>query len=234
MHEDTLNRLLELLKRTFGTRLTSFIMYGSSHTGEFHEGYSNINTMVLVSGVTVKDLSAIGRDLRWFLLKSNPAPLIFTRDELNSFKDVFPIEMLDMMEHHTVLYGEDPFKGISIDPKNLRFQCESELKAKLIKLRQSLFVHHSEKKAASLMLNSLSSFIAIFKGVLRLKGVDAPGHKRDVIQAAARLAGFDQSPFLKLIAVREGTDWLKKGDAFRTMEMYIEGITKVINFIEKE
>ncbi len=234
MHEDTLNRLLELLKRTFGTRLASFIVYGSSHTGEFHEGYSNINTMVLVSGVTVKDLSAMGRELKWFLLKGNPAPLIFTNDELGSLKDVFPIEMLDMMEHHTVLYGEDPFRGITIDPRNLGFQCESELKSKLIKLRQSLFVHHSEKKTVALMTGSLSSFIAIFKGVLRLKGRDAPGHKRDIVLATANLAGFDQSPFLKLIGVREGKEKLGKEEVYRTMEMFIEGITKVINFIEKE
>ncbi len=235
MHEETLDRILQVLKKVLGTRLSSFIMYGSSHTGEFHEGYSNINTMAIVSSITMNDIAAIGRELKWFFYKVNPSPLIFTHDELNSFKDVFPIEMLDIIEHHTLVYGDaDPLKNIAIDPKNLRFQCESELKTKLIKLRQALFIHNSEKKASMLMVNSISSFVAIFKGVLRLKGKTAPAHKKDILNEIAQLVEFDRTPFLKLIAVREKKEKFKKGEIFRTLEMYVEGITKVINFIEKE
>ncbi len=235
MHEETLDRILQVLKSVLGTRLKNFVMYGSSHTGEFHEGYSNINTMAIVSNITMNDIAAIGRELKWFFYKGNPAPLIFTQDELNSFKDVFPIEMIDIIENHTLVYGdEDPLKKITIDPKNLRFQCESELKAKLIKLRQALFIHNSEKKASLLMVNSISSFVAIFKGVLRLKGKTAPVHKRDILNEISKLVEFDQTPFLKLIAVREKKEKFKKRESFRTLEMYIEGITKVINFVEKE
>ncbi len=235
MHEETIERILQVFKRVLGTRLKSFVMYGSSHTGEFHEGFSNINTMAVVSTITMNDIAAIGRELTWFFYKGNPSPLIFTQDELNSFKDIFPIEMLDMIEHHTLVYGEtDPLKNITIDPKNLRFQCESELKGKLIKLRQALFIHNTEKKASLLMVNSISSFIALFKGVLRLKGKDTPAHKRDILNEVAQLVEFNQTPFLKLIEVREKKDKLKKSETFRTLEMYIEGITKVINFIEKE
>lgn len=235
MHEETLDRILQVLKKVLGTRLISFVMYGSSHTGEFHEGYSNINTMAVVSGITMHEIAEIGRELKWFFYKGNPSPLIFTRSELDSFKDVFPIELLDMIEHHTLIYGDtDPLKDITIDRKNLRFECESELKSKLIRLRQALFLQHSEKKAIQLMTTSLSSFVALFKGVLRLKGKDVPVHKRDAIAAIAGLADFDQTPFLRLLAVREKRDTLKKGETFKTLEMYVEGITKVINYIEKE
>ncbi|MCL4467424.1 MAG: hypothetical protein M1591_00635 [Deltaproteobacteria bacterium] len=235
MHEITIERILQVFKRVLGTRLQSFVMYGSSHTGEFHEGFSNINTLAIVSTITMNDIAAIGRELAWFFYKGNPPPLVFTKDELTSFKDVFPIEMLDMIEHHTLVYGEiDPLKNISIDPKNLRFQCESELKGKLIKLRQALFMQNSEKKASLLMVNSISSFIALFKGVLRLKGRNAPAHKRDILNEIAQLVEFDQTPFIKLIEVREKKNKFKKSETFRTLEMYIEGITKVIYFIEKE
>ncbi|MGC9027840.1 MAG: hypothetical protein ACP5JP_09965 [bacterium] len=235
MHEETLNRVLDVLKSILGTRLISFIMYGSSHTGEYHKGYSNINTMAIVTGITMKEIAQIGEELKWFLYKGNPSPLIFTREELDSFKDVFPIEMLDIIEHHTLVYGDaDPLKDINLNLKNLRTQCESELKAKLIRLRQSLFVHYSEKKAAMLMANSVSSIMAIFKGVLRLKGIPAPAHKREILSRISELVGFDQTPFLKIIEVREGKYKFKKEEVFKTFEMYIEGILKVINFIEKE
>lgn len=235
MHEEILERILQVLKKILGTRLISFVMYGSSHTGEFHEGYSNINTMAVVSGITMHDIAEIGKELKWFFYKDNPSPLVFTPDELNSFKDVFPIEMLDMIDHHTLVYGDtDPLKGITIDRRNLKFQCESELKAKLIRLRQALFLNQSEKQAAVIMTASLSSFIALFKGVLRLREIEVPARKKEVIAAIAGLVDFDQTPFLRLLAVREKKDKLKKSETFKTLEMYVEGITKVIKFLEKE
>jgi len=235
MHEETLNRVLQVFKGILGSRLTAFVMYGSSHTGEFHEGYSNINTMAIVSNITAMDIAKIGKELKWFIYKGNLSPLIFTQEELNSYKDVFPIEMFDLIEHHTLVYGDkDPLKGITIDPRNLKFQCESELKAKLLKLRQALFINNSEKKVSMLMTNSISSFVAIFKGVLRLNGKEPPIHKRDIISEVSKIVGFDQTPFLKIISVREKKERFKKEDVFRTLEMFVEGITKVINFIEKE
>ncbi len=233
MHEETLGRLLHTLESVFGSRLLGLVMYGSSHSGEYHKGYSDINTMALVSGVTAGDIAAAGKELKWFFYHGNPAPLIFTKEELDSFKDVFPIEMLDMVRQHTVIYGSDPLKDITIDKKNLKFQCESELKSKLIKIRQSLFTNSSNKSALHLMINSLSSFTAIFKGVLSLEGAEVPVHKKEVILQTAQLTGFEPSPFLKILAVREKKDTLKKDEIFRTMEMYIEGITGVINFVAR-
>lgn len=235
MHEETLNRVLQVLKNILGARLISFVMYGSSHIGEFHKGYSNINTLAIVKTITMREISAIGKELKWFLYKGNPSPLIFTTEELNSFKDAFPIEMLDIVQHHQLIYGDvDPLKDIKVDPRNLRIQCEIELKSKLIKLRQSLFVNNSEKKAAKLMVNSISSIIAIFKGVVRLKGIPAPAHKREILGEITKLVDIDQAPFLKLLEVRENKYKLKKDEVFKTFEIYIEGIVKIINFIEKE
>lgn len=234
MHEETLKRILDTLKSVLGARLLSFTMYGSSHTGEFHEGYSNINTMAVVSGITVNDISAIGKELKWFFYKGNPPPLFFTQDELTSFKDVFPIEILDIIKYHTVVYGADPVKDMIVDQKHLQFQCESELKSKLIKMRQSLFTDSSNKSTVQLMTGSLSSFVAIFKGVLRLEGKDVPVQKKDVILQTAQLTGFDSSAFLKILAVREKKDKFQKEALFRTMEMYIEGIVRVINFVTRQ
>ncbi len=231
MYEDTLNRILQALKATLGTRLLSFVLYGSLPTGEYQKGYSNINTLVVVSNITVSDIVAIGKEIKWFLYDQNPPPLIFTQDELNSFKEVFPIEILDMKRRHTVVYGVDPLKDITIDLKNLEFQCEFELKSKLLKLRQSLFVYSSDKKAISLMINSLPGIVAVFKGILRLKGRDVPINKKDVIQDVAKLAAFDPSPFLNVFTAREKKEQLKKKDALRILEMFIEGITKATDFV---
>ena len=51
-------------------------------------------------------------------------------------RDVFGIELLDFqLCHHTVL-GDDPFAALSFAKVDVRLQCERELKASLIRLRQ--------------------------------------------------------------------------------------------------
>ena len=55
-------------------------------------------------------------------------PVFFTEDYIIRSTDVFPIEFLDMKENHVTLYGKDLFEAIAVDTKNLRFQCEQEIK----------------------------------------------------------------------------------------------------------
>ncbi len=232
MHEDILKRLLDTLKSVFDTRLISFVMYGSSHTGEYHKRYSNINTIVLVKDVHTDDIIKLGKEIIWFLKDDNPAPLIFTENDISSYKDVFPIEMLDIIENHTVVYGDDPFKDLQIDKTNLRFQCEYELKSKLLLLRQSLFNKSSRRRVQEIMLNTLPGIVALFKGVLRLKDQEIPARKKETIEKLSQFIGFVPSGLLKMLSVRQGNEILKKSDVYAVMDSYIQAIVKVLDFIE--
>lgn len=230
MHEETLERLVSVLKSVFGSRFLGLIVYGSSHSGEYHKGYSDINTVALVSSVTAGDIAAAGRELKWFLYHGNPAPLIFTKEELVSYKDVFPIEMLDMIHQHKVVFGSDPLENQTVDKKHLGFQCESELKSKLIGLRQSLFANHTTGKLSAVLLKSLSGIVALFRGILALRGADIPVAKSDIIQKTAQIVGFEPAPFLNILAAREGKRKLAKKEIFRTFEMYVDGIARAAEF----
>ena len=63
-----------------------------------------------------------------------------TRDELERSADVFTIELLDMQQHHRVLFGEDVLKGLQIPMDLHRVQVEYELREKLILLRQHILL----------------------------------------------------------------------------------------------
>ena len=55
-----------------------------------------------------------------------------------------------------------------------------------------------------LLLDSVSTFCVLFRHALILRGIDAPALKREVIQRAREVFGFDAAPFEKLLDVREG------------------------------
>ena len=51
-------------------------------------------------------------------------------------RDVFPVEFLDFQLVHETILGEDPFVSLQVDKAHVRLQCERELKATLVRLRQ--------------------------------------------------------------------------------------------------
>src|SRR6476469_5482682 len=111
-------------------------------------------------------------------------PVFFTVDELSRAADVFPIEFLQMEKARRVLFGADPFDLVEISPANLRHQTEYELRTKLIRLRR-LYVPASDsvEKLLALMTDSVSSFAALFRAVLILRGQEPPVSKAESVRA---------------------------------------------------
>ena len=56
----------------------------------------------------------------------------------------FTIELLDMQQHHRVLFGEDMVQGLQISMHVHRVQVEYELREKLILLRQQILLTSGE------------------------------------------------------------------------------------------
>ena len=168
-----LNSFTEQLKSKLGENLLLVSLYGSKARGEHVKRHSDINILIILNKRDLSCLKAIAG------IKKKPAfrdisPLVFTRDYLNSSVDTFPIEFLDIKESYSVLYGEDCLKGLKIGLKNLRHQCEWELKSKIIQLQKFYINSGGNTKALQqFLLKALPSFTVIFKNIQRLKNIDS-------------------------------------------------------------
>src|SRR5215813_12377113 len=99
------------LKDRFGEQLEGVLLYGSAIRGEFLPGRSNLNILLLVSSydsAVLKQYSALHR--QWSK-EQIVAPLFLTEEELRVSAEVFPLEFIEIQEHHRVLDGRDPFIG---------------------------------------------------------------------------------------------------------------------------
>src|SRR5260370_25757447 len=117
--EEKLTEIVRRLQEAAGENLQSVVLYGSAARGDFHAHKSDLNLLCVLKSAKAAELSRIASVVRWWSGQlREPAPRIFTQEELLHSADVFAIELLDIGEAHRVLFGHDPVAGISV-PMNL-------------------------------------------------------------------------------------------------------------------
>lgn len=222
------------LERVYGEKLQAVILYGSGATGEHSKKFSDYNIFCVLADPTPGELSRGNRVVRRWVRRGNPPPHFFGPDHIARSLDVFPIEFLDMKERHQVLLGRDFLREVAIDPKNLRHECESELKGKLIHLRAFFTSEcHRPRRIAKAMVGSFSALLASFRAILRLSGEEPPPTSRAVVERLAKLVGFAPEIFLDIIAIREGESLLPRGDvALASFERYLTELEAITRYID--
>ncbi len=194
----------EELRSIFGGELSSIVLYGSAATSDYRPGRSDINFMVVLTEDGIQNLDlAFGFVSKW-RKRGVAVPLFLTESYIMASLDVFPLEYLNFQSAYVVVYGPDPLKELTFDPQWVRLQCEREIKGKLLLLREGFL--ESEGKASILKQiigNSIVSFVAIFEGLLFLKGLSSPKDKRAKIKAVTEAYGLDSGLFERLLDVRE-------------------------------
>ncbi len=228
--------LIDDLKTAHGNNLAAVILYGSAASGDFVREESDYNLLIALREITPKDLRAAQAPMREWNRMGHPVPVYFTVAELKDAADVFPIEFHQMENARRVLYGADFLKDVKISDEFLRHQTEYELRSKLIRLRRRYIgASASAEILASLMANSLGSFIALFRAALLLHGLKPPVVKREIIAATVRHLKIDGEPFEKILAIRENksSDKLDEASANRLFAEYLRQIETVIEAVDK-
>jgi hypothetical protein len=187
------------LQKIHGENLLSVFIYGSATGVNYQRDISDVNSgfvfQTLDFSVFEKSLKVVSTGLK----QKISAPLFLTKRDIHSSRDVFPIEFLDMKEHHVLLYGEDVLSSLEIHTDHLRLFCEQEIKGKLIRLQQAyLEVGLNAQKMAVLLKDSLNSLFPIFRNFLRLKNHNPPIEKVEIIAKLSREFALDQQTLLKV------------------------------------
>jgi len=232
--EKKINDFVSRLRTAAGANLESVILFGSAVAGDFHPEFSNVNLFCVIRDSSFGALQALASAVKWWDAQKQPPPMFMTRDEIERSTDVFTIELIDMQQHHRVLFGEDVVKGLSI-PANLhRVQVEYELREKLALLRQHLLLAlNNDSRLWELLLRSVSSLATLFRHALIVLGHSAPLGKREVVQALSKQIGFDASGILQVLDVRERKSDRRKFDVADVFPRYLSALERVTTAIDK-
>jgi hypothetical protein len=233
VNEKQIAEFVTKLRDAAKDNLVGVILFGSAVAGDFHPEYSNVNLLCVLRDSSYAALQAVAPAVKWWDSQKQPPPLFMTRGEVERSADVFTIEMLDMQQHHRVLFGEDVVQKLLIPPNLHREQVEYELREKLTLLRQHLLLAlGNDSRLWEVLLRSVSSFATLFRHVLIVRGDEAPVGKRESMQALAAKIGFDATGFLQVMDVRERKSNRKQFDVTDIFARYLASVEKVTGSLE--
>jgi len=231
---DKIDDFVNRIREAAGSNLESIILFGSAVSGDFRPGLSNINLLCVLRDCSFTALQALAPVAKWWDHQKQPPPLCMTRKELERSTDVFTIELLDMQQHHRVLFGDNVVEGFRISMHVHRVQVEYELREKLILLRQQiLLASGNQSRLWELTLHSVPSFGTLFRHALIALGDDAPVSRREALQALSTKMGFDLSSVYQLLDVREHKADSKNIDINELSGRYLAAIEKVAAAVDE-
>lgn len=207
----------ELVKIT-GPHLHSLHLVGSAATPDWVAGRSDINTLLVLREIDLSVLEAIAPLGKRYHGAGIAPPLVMDPGYIDRSLDVFPMEFLELRFIHQTVIGEDLLAGLSIEPGDLRRQCEREVKSRILGLRQAYLRSRGEPRALTeALVLLLTGYQPLARGLLVLLGKEPPRRRAEVFAALAAAAGSEAVVFTEILAVKEGRE---KPDAGRARALF--------------
>lgn len=234
---DGLDRILEglrpsiqnyadFLREVAGDNAKSLILFGSIVAGSFDMKRHAIRNVLVFDKIdlpTIRRLAERGVKLGKAHIA---APLIMTPDYIKSSLDTFPLEFIEIKQQHITLFGEDYFESLEFDSAHIRLQCERDLKAILIGLRQGMLAATGrEKLIGALGADAGEGLMRTLRGMLWLKKQRKAKPAADVLVEIEKLAKCNLPGLRTALNPAAQHDWA----TFDQLYHDVEGLGKVVD-----
>jgi hypothetical protein len=217
--------VVEDLRRIFGDRLEAVVVYGWREHGP-------VPTLALLRSYAIEDLTACADRAAAWRRADAATPLLLTRAEFSRSLDAFPIEYGEIIAHHQVVYGSDPFAGLSIRAEDLRRACEVQVKSHLLHLREDYIESGGRRREVdALVRESAPGFAALLRHLARLD--DAPaGSISDLIAYASTRVPLESHVVGDVIALAD-SDGLPTIDTVKLFPAYLAAVERLAEFVDR-
>jgi hypothetical protein len=183
---DPLATLVQQLQTRLGENLKSVVVVGSALTDDFQPNASDINTVVLLNRHDIAALNSVASLGKTLSRHKLSAPLLMTGFYIERSRDVFGVEFLDFQLTHRTIFGEDPFAAVHVEKSDVRLQCERELKAMLVRLRQGYVAAAGDMGLVEDVLIATAKGLApLVRAMLWLTDADRPQTMEAALKKAA-------------------------------------------------
>lgn len=227
---DNTQRLLQIyakdVEAAFGDRLDGLLIYGSAVRGEFLPGRSNLNMLMLVVSYDAATLKAYAPVHKRWSKEQVVVPLFLTEQELNSSSFIFPLEFLEIQEHHRVLGGRDPFVGFHVKTHRLKDQVVQGLASHVLRLRQRFAEGGGRDDAVTILLPlAITSTIPLLRGLQRILGRPVLTQSEAVLNDVADHLGLDVQGLRDALLLKRGQITPGPGEIPRLFDRYLQNAT---------
>lgn len=220
------------VKTAFGDRLEGLLIYGSAVRGEFLPGRSNLNLMFLITAYDAEILNLYAPLHRRWSKEQVVVPLFLTEKELIRSSSVFPLEFLEIQEHHRVLGGRDPFVGFHVNTDRLKNEVVQGLAAHALRLRQRYVEGGGTDDAVTILLPlSITSTIPLLRGIQRILGRPVSAQSDAVLNDMAQYFGHDLRGFHDALLLKRGQITPGPAEIPRLFDRYLRDATETADAV---
>ena len=213
----------------FRGRLQSIVVYGGQVDGN---ATASLQALALVSSLTAGDLEACAQLAADWTRGGIGTPLVLPDSEFRASLDVFPLEYGEIVRAHVLVFGSDPFAGVTISPGDLRLACEAQAKSHLLHLRQGYLQTGGRLPAvARLVSQSAPAFAALLRNVGRLTGVQT-ADRMEATRQGARAAGLSTDTVDAILAL-ESPSALPASDPARLFPDYLAAVERLSAVVDQ-
>lgn len=232
--EKTLTSFTQELRQLLADDLIAVVLYGSAAGANFVPEISDLNAAIVVQVLRFDVLQKLQLHMYAWQKQGFALPLLLDREFLSRARDVFPMEFHDIKEQHRVLWGEDVFQNLDIDPHRLRFQAEHEARSKLLRLR-ALFLQHADdpSRLRIILVDSIKAFLILMRNVIRLHGRGHISTYAEVLKQFEQHFRLTLPCFRQLLAIRAGSQaWFAASPVVDFFRDYLVEVQKLVEVID--
>ncbi|MFH1369819.1 MAG: hypothetical protein ABII09_00805 [Planctomycetota bacterium] len=222
------------LTADLASNLESITVVGSALTDDFLPGKSDINLVLVLGKRDLKGLNRLAEAARSLAKLKVATPVIMTAEYIERSRDVFAIEFLDFQLTHRTILGADPFAGLQFEKSHVRLQCERELKATLVRLRQS-YIASGAKPAVmrDVLISTIAGLIPLLRAMLWLYDTERPARAEETLVKAAGKFEVKPDVLIEVLGWRRRRGRLESSHMQANFEMVYAIVDKLARIVDE-
>ena len=225
--------LVSSLESAQDGNLVSVIVYGSAVAAAGNPKRSDYQLLIVTERLSARDLREMRPIVRWWTGMGYEMPVLFTAEEFVDSLDVFPIEFRLMKRSYRTLYGQDLLAGRDASKEHLRWQTEHELRGKLMRLRSlALPAGESSDQLASLLTESVVTFVRLMRPILEIIGEDPPLGRTATARRVGEILDVDTSSVVRVLRLRDEPAGLMEIEIQDLFASYLDCLTRVVEAVD--
>lgn len=182
-----LEELSSSLQEIAAEDLASIVVHGSVARGDWVEGSSDVDVIIVLKKAERGTLERIGDALALARAGAQVEAMILVEREIARAADVFPLYYQDIRDQHYVLFGTDPFAGLVVESAHIRLRIEQELRDVSIRMRRAAAdVRGDHARLGAMVARKVKQLRFPLRTLLRMLGEEVSDDLRVVIERASR------------------------------------------------
>lgn len=188
------------LQKELGDNLYSCCLYGSAVRGNFIEGVSDLNLLVILRDSHTAAHEAIARAIG---SEAKIDPFVLGLPGFPRSVRAFAAKFASIRNHYVVLHGPDPLANLTIDPELEKFLCEQALRNLRLRLAFAFITRARRQSYRNFVFHSITPLFLRLSEVARLSGHATPNDFSARIGLFEKIFGIDGAVLHDLLKLKE-------------------------------